>query len=75
MLVLEKELLDNLRTEVPNHLRSLMQSNDHLIFTGIRVLQCILLKIALVVGVEIHAPVKYVELKPPSNNKGNTTEI
>ena len=38
-------------------------------------LQCILLKIALVVGVEIHAPVKYVELKPPSSNKGNTTEI
>ena len=72
---MERKLLDNLRTEVPNHLRLLGQSNDHFIFTGIRVLQCILLKIALVVGVEIHAPVKYVELKPPSSNKGNTTEI
>ena len=67
----EKEWSEN---KVTNHLRSLLQSNGNVTLTGIRVLQCILLKMALVVGVEIHAPVEYIELKPPGSNKGNTAE-
>lgn len=35
-------------------------------FTGIRQLQCILLKVALLVGVEIHVNVSFVDIMEPT---------
>ena len=37
-------------------------------FAGIRTLQSILLKVALVLGVEVHAPVKFIGLNEPTSD-------
>ena len=36
------------------------------IFAGIRQLQCILLKVALIVGVEVHVNVGFIDLIEPT---------
>lgn len=36
--------------------------------TGIRQLQCILLKVSLILGVEIHEGVSFDSLSPPPDN-------
>ena len=37
-------------------------------FSGIRQLQCILLKVALIVGVEIHVNVGFIDIKEPTTS-------
>ena len=44
------------------------------IFTGIRQLQCILLKVALILGVEIHEGVGFERLVPPPDDQSNESE-
>ena len=38
--------------------------------TGIRILECILLKVALLLGVEFHCPVEYTDLVEPHGSNG-----
>jgi len=47
-----------------------VKNNDltKIIFIGIRQLQCILLKVSLILGVEIHEGVSFDSLSPPPNN-------
>lgn len=43
---------------------------DFLLFSGIRQLQLMLLKIALIVGVEVHVNVEFVKLLEPPEGQG-----
>uniref|UniRef100_A0A672QEM0 F-actin monooxygenase n=1 Tax=Sinocyclocheilus grahami TaxID=75366 RepID=A0A672QEM0_SINGR len=49
---------------------SLVTDVDILIFSGIRQLQLMLLKIALIVGVEVHVNVEFVKLLEPPEGQG-----
>ena len=49
---------------------------QHFVFAGIRTLQCILLKVALLLGVEIHANVTYEGLaEPPPPDPAQTESM
>ena len=41
-----------------------------LLLSGIRILECILLKVALLLGVEFYCPVEYTDLVEPHGNNG-----
>lgn len=43
---------------------------NNIIFAGIRRLQLILLKVALLFGAEIRVPVKFVKILEPNSEKG-----
>ena len=40
------------------------------LLSGIRILECILLKVALLLGVEFYCPVEYTDLVEPHGNNG-----
>lgn len=50
----------------------LFQNQTGIMFTGIRQLQCILLKVALIFGVEIHEGVGFESLQEPPQDQSES---